>query len=300
MNIIITGADGFIGVHLINQLRRREHKLLLIGGDKILLEKKFGDIAYCLSYKETNQIELQKSFLDFQPEIVIHLAAYSTESDNYLDMEELVNANLLFTCKILDALKNASIKYFIFTGSSTEYFMGDGILNPAYLYSATKSASRPIIKYYANTYNFKHIIVCPYNVYGDIDSRINIIDIIYKSLGSEKPIDTTKGEQELDFIHILDIVGFYIKCIDNINSIPNETCFQAGTGKGYTLKELAILMEKESGEKANINWGGLDYRKRDVMKSVADISLQKKILNWRPGISLEKGLNLYFKAKQSF
>lgn len=298
MNIIITGADGFIGVHLINQLRRKEHKLLLIGGDKVHLEKMFGDIANCLSYKETNQKELQKSFLDFQPEIVIHLAAYSTESDNYLDMEELVNANLLFTCKVLDALKNTTIKNFITTGSSTEYYIGDGVLKPAYLYSATKSASRPIIKYYANTYNFKHIIICPYNVYGDIDSRISIIDIIYNSLGSDKPIDTTKGEQILDFIHILDIVGFYTICIDNINNIPDETCFQAGTGKGYSLKELATLMEKESGEKANINWGGLDYRKRDVMKSVADISLQEEILKWEPEIHLEDGLKLYFNAKQ--
>jgi nucleoside-diphosphate-sugar epimerase len=299
MNIIITGADGFIGVHLINQLRKTGHKLFLIGGDLISLGKMFGDFASCLSYKDTNQDKLQEAFLDFQPEIVVHLAAYSTESDNYLDMEELVNANLLFTCRILDALKNTNIKCFIFTGSSTEYYKGDGVLDPAYLYSATKSALRPIVKYYASTYNYKYIILCPYNVYGGINSRINIIDIIYDSLGSDNSIDTTRGDQILDFIHILDIVDFYIECINNVDGIPNGTCFQGGTGKGHTLKELTILMEKISGKEANINWGGLDYRKRDVMNSVADISLQKKILNWEPSISLEEGLKLYFNAKQS-
>jgi len=297
MNIIVTGADGFIGTNLINKLCETTHNLMLIGKDvskmKASVLKDYG----CYSYVEISQDEMGKAFENFEPDVLIHLAAYSTASDAYEDMEKLIEANLLYLCKILDALKCSKIKSFIYTGSFAEFFNGDNVFDPAYLYAATKTAGRSIATYYANTYNFKLISICPYTVYGGIDNSKKIIDYLFDSLDNPHPIDISSGAQILDFIHVNDIALLLIKIAENIDIIPSGAIFKAGTGEGHTFKDIIRIMEEETGLKSNLNLGGRPYRKRDIMHAVADTNLQKKLLNFTHKISLRDGIKGYLKEK---
>jgi len=297
MKIIVTGADGFVGEYLIPRLIKDKHELFLIGNDIESLKERHGNNNLCLSYIDLDQNKLIDKINKFSPETVIHLAAFSTASDAFTDMENLFSANILFLGKILDALKKTNLKSFIYTGSSTEYSKGDDLFNPAYLYSATKTAGRSILNYYSDIYNFKSIFITPYNVYGGINPKKKIIDLLYDSLNSDSPVDTTKGNQELDFIHIIDLVDLYCKIIDNLNVIPNNTNFKAGTGVGHSLRELAALLERFSGKETNINWGGIPYRTKDTMYAVANISNQKEILNWNHQINLEQGVRMFLETK---
>lgn len=151
--------------------------------------------------------------------------------------------------KILDAVKTNELKLFVNTGTFAEYFKGDGELLPAYFYAATKTASRAIVDYYANAYNFKQTTVVPYTIYGGVDTQKKIIDLIFDSTNSKEPLQLSPGEQVLDFIHIDDVVNFYLSLIDNINILPNTSEFKLGTGIGTNLKELAKIVEEVSGEK---------------------------------------------------
>lgn len=295
--IIITGTDGFVGRYLIPKLLKSNYKLLLIGRDIKDMEKSYGTTAEYLSYIGLAQEELRQRFMRFSPDIVIHLATYYTVSDKYSDMEKLYSSNLLFLGKILDALKQTQLICFIYTGSCTEFYKGDGCYDPAYLYSATKTAGRSIIKYYSDIYEFKYISLTPYTVYGGIDTRKKIIDYLYDSLNSYEPINATLGKQILDFIHVEDLTDLFLQIVENIEKIPHRTNFQAGTGIGNSLRTLVSYLEKESQKKANVNWGGISYRKKDTMYAVADITLQNKLFNWYPKISLEDGVKLYIKTK---
>lgn len=297
MRILVTGADGFVAGYLIPKLHEDKHELFLIGGCKQVLKKKYGSFSICLSYLDFKQEKLNQIVTKFSPEVVIHLAAYSTPSDSYSDMKRLFTANILFVGKILDALKRTKLKCFIYTGSCTEYYKGDGIFNPTYLYSATKTAGRSILDYYSETYNYKTIFVVPYTVYGGINAQKKIIDILYDSLNSDFPVNTTFGEQVLDFIHVLDLVELYLKILDHIDLIPDKTNFHAGTGKGNTIRELVAILEKNSNKKANINWGGIPYRKKDTMFAIADIKKQQELFNWQPRIELNKGVRMYLDIK---
>ena len=299
MRIIVTGADGFVGGYLIAKLQQHNHKLLLIGGNLQLLLNRYGRKVICVSHLSLHQNELKIKIEKFSPDIVIHLATYYTVSDEYADMEKLFSANILFLGKILDALKYTHVKCFIYTGSCTEYYKGDGFFDPAYLYSATKTAGRFILNYYSDIYNYKYISLTPYTVYGDVDTRKKIIDLFYDSLNALAPLDTTQGNQILDFIHVSDLTDLFLQIVANVDKIPHKSNFQAGTGIGHSLRHLVEYMEKESGTRANINWGGLPYRKKDTMYAVADISLQKNLLNWFPKISLSQGVKLYIEAKSA-
>jgi nucleoside-diphosphate-sugar epimerase len=294
MKILITGSTGFVGRHLIPKLIQQELDILEITRNIQTSNTLFGDKTKKHLITE-DQEAFTKAVVAFRPDVVIHLASYLTSADSYQALDTLLQSNIYFFCRLLDALKDAGPALFINTGTFAEYFKGDNCFDPAYLYSATKTASRAFLDYYSKVYNFKQTTVVPYTIYGSKDSQKKIIDIIIDSLSSSTQTDLSPGEQVLDFIHIDDVTDFYLHLIDNLHQLPHKSNFQLGTGKGHTLKQLAGIIEFVTQKKSNINWGGKSYRPTDVMYAVADIS---NINSWHPKIPLSKGIALYVKINQ--
>lgn len=292
--ILITGSTGFVGKNLVPKLINEGYEILEITRD---ISKSIDLFSTTTAKIHVNDINFKDKIAEFKPNIVIHLASYLTASDDWDDINKLIETNIVFLSKILDAVSNIELKLFVNTGTFAEYFKGDDELLPAYFYAATKTASRSIVDYYANSYKFKQTIIVPYTIYGGNDSQKKIIDIIYESTLNEKPLDLSPGEQVLDFIHIDDVVDFYTTVVNNVNKLPNKTIFKLGTGVGNNLKQVASRIEKITNKQANINWGAKDYRNSDVMYAVANIETLQKYFNWIPKISLEKGLKKYIDKK---
>jgi nucleoside-diphosphate-sugar epimerase len=171
------------------------------------------------------------------------------------------------------------------------------VLDPAYLYAATKTASRSFLDYYSKVYSFKQATVVPYTIYGGKDTQKKIIDLIYDSIGSATALDLSPGEQVLDFIHVDDVSDFYVKIIENIELLPQKINFQLGTGVGHTLKQVAAIIEEVTQQKTNINWGGKSYRDSDVMYAVANNDDQLKQIKWEASLSLQEGIENFIKIK---
>ncbi len=300
MKIIITGANGFVGQNLVPKLLNQGHELFEITIEPEKSKALYGNKTKQFYYSQEKHNKLILEVNKFQPDICIHLASFLTATDDFETLQKLLNANIQFTCNVLDALKSSGVKTFINTGSFAEYYKGDGHLDPAYLYTATKSASRVFVDYYSKSYGFKYFTIAPYTIYGGLDTQKKIIDIIYDSLNNETSLDLTPGNQILDFIHLEDITDFYVEILINAHKIPDGMTFQLGTGIGSTLKDMVRIMEKFTLKSANIKWGGRDYRPRDVMYAVANISNQFHLFGWKPKISLDEGVRIYLKAKNEF
>lgn len=290
--ILITGSTGFVGRHLVPELLNEGYQILEITRNIEKSSKLFGNKTTKLLYDDTN---FKGKIKEFRPAIVIHLASYLTSSDNLNEITKLIDTNITFLSKILDAISNVNLELFVNTGSFAEYYFGDNEFMPSYFYAATKTASRAIVNYYSNAYNFKQTTIVPYTIYGGNSSQKKIIDIIYESTFSEKPLNLSPGDQVLDFIHIEDVTSFYIAVISNINRLPNKTNFNLGTGKGHSIKEVARHIEKVTNRTTNIYWGGKAYRKSDVMYAVANHDTIIKNINWSPRISLKEGIKKTFK-----
>ena len=290
--IIITGSTGFVGRNLIPKLIKDQHHILELTRSIEKSRSLFGDMTLKLELS-SSQEKLKNKIKDFSPEICIHLASYLSSSDEFLEAGKLFNSNIKFLINLLDCFKFCDLEYFINTGTFAEYSKNDSQLSPAYLYAATKSASRIFLDYYSEFYEFKYLTIIPYTIYGKKDSNKKILDIIYDSLDSDQPIDLSPGNQILDFIHINDIVYYYRNLIKNISLHDNKTVYKLGTGTGHTLKDLAKIFENLTNKKANIKWGALKYRKNDIMLAV---SPNNKIFDKNP-ISLEEGVKLYINEK---
>lgn len=296
MRILITGSTGFVGRHLVPKLLNRGHEILELTIEPELSVQLYGDntIKYLIT---DDQQGLTESIKSFKPDIVIHLASFLTSADDYQTQIKLLSTNVLFFCRVLDAIKDSDMKLFINTGTFAEYYKGDEEFDPAYLYSATKTASRSFLDYYSKVYSFKQATVVPYTIYGGQDTQKKIIDIIYDSITSNTPIDLSPGEQILDFIHVNDVTDFYLHLIDNAELLPQKSNFKLGTGVGHTLKQLAGIVEDVTKKKTNINWGGKPYRPADIMFAVADIGNQSSLFGWNPKFELPKGIETLIKNK---
>jgi nucleoside-diphosphate-sugar epimerase len=272
------------------------HKVLELTRDKQKSERLFGDSTVKFELNLNHEL-LKIAVKNFEPDICIHLAAYLTSHDEYSEAKKLVASNIDFLIDLLDSLKESKIKLFINTGSFAEYRNGDKAFCPAYLYASTKTAARSIVDYYSNIYNFKYITVVPYTIYGGNDSKKKVIDLLFEAFESRTCLELTPGKQVLDFIHINDVVNFYLQLLKKVDEIEEKIEFELGTGCGISLRNLAQLIEDKSGKEANINWGGVPYRPNDIMYAVANLSFNADI-GWAPQIDLVKGVDMLLKEKQ--
>ena len=286
--ILITGSTGFVGRHLVKKLLQDGHSILEITRKKEKSFKLFGDAT---SKVVVSDINFKNQITKFNPDIVIHLAAHLTPGDKSEDIKKLIDSNILFISKLLNAVSRLDLDLFINTGTFAEYSEGDNEYSPAYFYSATKTASRSIVNYYSNTHNFKQCTVVPYTIYGGKSESKKIIDLILESTESQRKLELTPGDQVLDFIHIDDVISFYQCLIHNVNKISDKSNFKLGTGKGHNLKEVANKVESLTNKKTNISWGAKDYRKCDVMYAVADLDEINNQLTWTPKVCIDIGIS---------
>ena len=290
--IIITGSTGYVGRNLIPKLIEDKHQILELTRSVKKSQDLFG--GRTLKFElNSSQEQLKNKIIDFSPEICIHLASYLSSSDEFNDAKKLINSNITFLINLLDCFKFCDLDYFINTGTFAEYSCNNDELEPAYLYAATKSASRIFIDYYSKMYKFKYCTIIPYSIYGKSDSNKKILDIIYDSLGNNDCTALSPGNQILDFIHINDVVYYYRTLIKKLDLYDNKNVHKLGTGTGHTLKELVKIFENLSNKKANIKWGAVKYRKNDIMSAV---SPNNTIFDRKP-IALEEGVKLYINEK---
>lgn len=292
MRILVTGATGFVGKTLIQRMS----------------ESNFPDVA--ITVRDNNRARLMFSKLplkyiaidenlaasirSFNPEIVIHLAAYFTGRSDNESIDALVDANIKFPTHVLEALRGTACKAFINVGTFTEFVYGAGKNSYNNLYSATKSALRPIVDYYHKEAGYKWINVIVYSPYGRKNySSKKVVDYLIDAMDSNQPVAFSGGEQKLDFIHVDDMAEFFVRLISRIDDIHDDfTELHLGTGECHSIREVARIIEQVFNKRINAEWGKLPYRENEAMHTVAPIAAMIKLLKWHPRISLEEGIKI--------
>lgn len=295
--VLITGGTGYIGSSIVAKLLENESfSIALIVRDENRAMELFSNQVEYIVY---NTKKFKTSITDFSPHIVLHLAAYSTSLDTVEEMTKLVENNIIFTSIFLDALSQCQVELFINTGSFSEFYYNNDTLSPTYYYSATKIATKYIVDYFSKKNNFKYIHAILYTVYGKKSNNKKIIDYALDSLESITPIKMSDGNQILDFVHIDDVVSFYMNLIVNYVDLNiTLTDYHVGTAKGISIREMVTVLENITEKKANIEWASITSRPLDTIQAIAKNVLTEKELHWRATLNLQSGLVKYVKEEQ--
>jgi len=293
--ILVTGGTGFVGSNLINALLKNQSNIIaIVSRDTTNSQELFGKRVIHILYED---VKFKSDIIEFRPDVVIHLASYSTSKDDVDSIKMLIDSNILFLSLLLDALKEVNVELFLNTGSFAEYYYNDGKLNPAYYYAATKTSSRAIINYFKSLTRMKCCTIIPYTIYGASNKNKKIVDLLFDSLQAVDSIEMTHGNQISDFIHIDDVIAFYIHIIKNRHLLKDDEEYHLGSGDGNTIRNIATIIETVTGQETNIKWGALNYRPKDMMRAIAPIYKLEKELQWMPSIDIEEGIELVWSKK---
>ena len=267
--IILTGSTGFIGSHL------KKHFL----SHQIQVQEIFRDFS---------DLQMHQVFTDFKPDLVIHLAGYYSSEHSLDDLYKIIDANILFSSRVLDAMSKSDCRCFLNTGSMWQNQNGA----PVNLYAASKSAFEEILSYYVRQKNINVLTLKLADTYGPGDERKKIIPLLLKSLKTKNKIALTPGDQRSEWIYIDDILNAFLLAANMLKSQYSDksqiNSYTLCSGQQFSIKEIVHLIEKISHGKLNVEFGAIAYRKNQVMQ----LQIEDPLLpDWVPRINLEQGLS---------
>jgi len=283
MKILVTGATGFIGKHLVNTLKEKHEIYVLVRPSS---DKTNFDPFFCF---DNNIPVLHEYLLEHQIEGIIHLASLVLVSHKDTDIENLIESNIFLGAAILEATLNTGVKWFLNTGTFWQHYEPDTQdYHPVNLYAATKQAFIDMAKYYVEVSGIKFVTLKICDTFGPDDTRAKIFSLWNNIAQTGEILSMSKGEQEIDILYIDDVISGFVHLIGLLNS--NEELkpdYALCAEKRYTLKELADLYENATGKQLNIRWGERPYRIREVM---VPWKAGTKLPGWKPEVSIIDGI----------
>jgi UDP-glucose 4-epimerase len=212
-NILVTGAEGFIGTYIVDQFK-----------DKYNIST--------IEDKDICSLNLKPYFKHI--DYVIHLAALSGIDNCENDPANANRINFQGTENVLSYAYDNGIRKVIFISSSAVY-------NNKSVYAKTKINAEKMCKYYSDRLGLQTIVLRLCNVY-DLDKGYGAVDKFYNKNKLGLPLSIHgSGEDKYDFIHVLDIVDLIEKIIEQDGDHYGDI-FDVGTGVQYSIKEVATTM----------------------------------------------------------
>jgi len=319
MNVLVTGAAGFIGSHLSEYLLKKGHTVValdnmnqfydpdakranLLSVEKVATETGKAFVFYAADVRHETQ--LKQIFTENKIQAVVHLAAMAgvrPSMQNPLLYEEV---NQQGTINVLEQGRLAGVKKIVFASSSsvyganekTPFSESDPVALPISYYAATKRAGELSCHVAHKIYGMSVAALRFFTVYGPRQRPDLAIHKFTKALFSGAKIPLYgDGLNSRDFTYIDDIIDGAYKALLWVDDsqIPRYEIFNLGESRTASVNELIILLEKVTGLKAQIEHQ--PEMPGDVRRTFADITKAKKILGYDPKTELEAGLREFVK-----
>lgn len=309
MKILITGAAGFIGSHLCENLIGK-HKIYGLDNfcDFYDPKTKRDNIKKLMDHKDFQLFEIDlrdKSNLalifsknDF--DMVIHLAAMAGVRPSIEDPYVYTEVNINGTINLLEECKRNDIKKFIFASSSSVYgnnpkvpfSENDNVDFPISPYAATKKAGELICYTYHHLYKISIVALRFFTVYGPRQRPDLAIHKFAKKILNGEPIQIFgDGTSERDYTYIDDIIDGISKAVNFVIKNNDYQIFNLGESKTISLMRMITTIEETLGKKAKKEW--LPMQPGDVNRTYADISKSKNLLGYDPKTNFSEGIRKF-------
>lgn len=299
MRYLVTGGAGFIGSHIVEELVRRGHHVIV-----------FDDLS---TGKENNlspvrdHIELRVHSITDLPALrvacdgcdhVIHLAARTSVPRSVQDPLETNAVNIDGTLNVLVAARDCRARRFVYAASSSAYGETPALPKtenmpavPISPYGLTKYVGELYSQVFGRVYGLENVSLRFFNVFGprqDPTSQYSgvLSRFMLALLQGNDPVVFGDGEQSRDFTYVANIVDEVLRACQTEN--VSGMVFNGGTGSRITLNDVLKQLQKITGKKIRAQYE--PPRTGDIRHSQADTSLPRKMLGYEPLVDFEEGL----------
>jgi len=310
---MVTGAAGFIGMHVCERLLRQGHAV--VGVDNL-------NDYYEVSLKQARQARLeshagfsfhrldladrdgvQALFDDVRPERVIHLAAQAGVRYSLQHPEAYVDSNLVGFANVLEGCRSVKVEHLVFASSSSvygantklPYSESDPVDHPVSLYAASKKANELMAHSYAHLYGIACTGLRFFTVYGPWGRPDMAYFSFTRDILAGRPIRIfNHGDMQRDFTYIDDIVDGMMRVLAHVPARDADgapwVIYNIGNDRPVRLGDFVDILERALGKKAVRKMEAM--QPGDVLSTHADISALRR-LGYDPATSIEQGLNAF-------
>lgn len=295
-SILLSGATGFLGSHLAEELSLNDFKV-------IALVRSTSDLSRCNEFKNDNlvfvntDLENHKDLIQkHQPTVFIHSAWSGVSAKGRNDWDIQVE-NIAMTTRFLVLAEELNIKKIISFGSQAEYgnFNGrikeDAICNPVTAYGAAKLGALQVLKSFCELHSVNWFWFRIFSVYGTRENSEWLIPSVIQNTFQNKPMNLTGCEQRYDYICANDIC----KAIMKVLITESESgIFNLSSNSSMRLKEMIEKIRDIVNPHAVLNFGALPYRTDQVMHMEGDSSRFNERFSFHVGSKFEKNIEQIF------
>ena len=291
MKALVTGGAGFIGSNLVD-------KILSLGSEVVVIDNESSD-AHEKFYWNENAENHKLDICDYDKILplfngvthVFHIAAEARIQPAIINPLKAVTTNVVGTCNVLQASRESGVKRVIYSSTSSAYGlknepplredMNKDCLNP---YSVSKTCGEELCSMYYNLFGLETVIFRYFNVYGERQPTkgqyATVVGLFQKQKREGKKMTVVgDGEQRRDFTHIQDIIRANIAAAMCDSEDVFGEIFNVGTGKNYSILELAELIGGE--------YEHIPARIGECRITLANTSKIESMLKWKPEAKLE-------------
>jgi len=301
LKVMVTGGAGFIGSHLVDELLRKECRVLTYDNFDPFYMGKERNLEH---HSENSNFKLLRGdILDYDGlagamkgvDVVFHLAAQPGVRYSIQKPRKVQEVNVTGTLNVLSAALANQVKKVVYASSSSVYGVSKYLpfdekhpTNPNSPYAASKVAAETFCRVFHDVYGLNVVVLRYFSVYGPRQRPDQVIRIFVNKVLTGNAVEFYgDGEQTRDFTYVDDVVRATVRAaeVEEVNGIA----INIGSGRRISinnlLKEITRLIGKE--EIAIVNRAIVVG---DFPHTLADIGLARKLLDYRPRVDLEKGL----------
>ncbi len=300
--VLITGGAGFIGSHIADQLAQEgaaEIRIIdnFVRGRRENLSRASASGRVTIIDGDIGDRRLVAEAME-GIDLLFHQAAIritQCAQEPRLALEALVDG----TFNVVEAAVSARVKKVLGASSASVYGLADEFptaehhhpYNNRTLYGAAKLFNEALMRSFHEMYGLEYLMLRPFNVYGprmDVYGAYTEVFIRWmeRIATGQPPLILGDGNQTLDFIHVEDVARAYILAA---KTDFTDAVFNVASGEETSLRGLAELLLKVMESDLRPEYGP-ERKVNGVPRRLADISRAKKLLGFKPSISLEEGL----------
>ena len=280
-DVLITGANGFVGRQLIARLREEEHQVTE-------LTHAAGNVADAATWASIPP----HSF-------VFHLASRTFVPDSWKDPAAFIHTNAIGTLQALEYCRKhgASLIYvssYLYGNPHTLPISENAPLFTPNPYALSKKNAEDFCVFYHQCYGVNVTILRPFNIYGEGQSNQFLIPQLVEQAVYEQAFHVKDLEPRRDYLHLDD----FIRALIATSSLSGLHIINLGSGKSHSVQEIIQTICQLEGKNYPIQDDGL-RRPNEIMDTIADITLAGELLQWKPAISLEEGITRMLQFSRS-